>query len=122
MATSRWHRCWTHTRYKEEPNGRLRTGKYSTKNTPKNSVTGSAVEWRRQRKSPVTLKIKQWKSSSLNNREKPDSELNRPSGLWNLIKHIYVLVPEEEEKEGGAKKVFKEIIAEKSSYLMIQEA
>lgn len=38
-------------------------------------------------------------------------------GLVGLIrKHIYVIiVPEEEEKEGGVEKAFKEVMAEKSS-------
>lgn len=38
-----------------------------------------------------------------------------------IRKHIYVIVPEE-EKEGGAEKVFEEITAEQSSNLVIQEA
>lgn len=55
---------------KEEPNRHLRTEKYNNKT--KYSVDGSTSEWRRQRKSPVNLKIKQWKLPSLNNRERLD--------------------------------------------------
>lgn len=39
-----------------------------------------------------------------------------------IRKHIYIIIVPEEEKEGGAEKVFEEITAEKSSNLVIQEA
>lgn len=63
----------------------------------------------------ITNKLEDRKNIHHNRNQTDKTEVAQ--GLVGLIrKHIYVIiVPEEEEKEGGVEKAFKEVMAEKSS-------